>query len=41
MSEQEDKLASLLDEGWAIAGYSDNVLAAGAMTPSILLQKSR
>jgi hypothetical protein len=37
--QQEDKLAKLLADGWAVAGYSTTIMAAGAMTHSILLQK--
>lgn len=41
MSNQvDDKLLTLMESGWDIAGYSSNVLAAGAMTQSILLRKN-
>ena len=37
--ETEDKLATMLDNGWIVAGYTVAMMAAGAMVYSILLQK--
>lgn len=36
----EDRLSEMLADGWEIAGYSIQVLAAGAMTHSLLLRKA-
>lgn len=32
-------VARKLQEGWVVAGYSTTIMAAGAMTHSVLLQK--
>jgi hypothetical protein len=36
---ERDQLTEMLDAGWSIQGYSDTIMAAGAMTHSILLRK--
>jgi len=42
MAEQgSDQLANMLADGWSIEGYSTTIMAAGAMTHSILLRKDR
>jgi hypothetical protein len=35
----DDQLAQMLTDGWTIEGYSTTIMAAGAMTHSILLRK--
>src|SRR5262245_14754897 len=35
----QDILSERLSDGWTVAGYATTMLAAGAMTHSILLQK--
>ena len=35
----DDQLTKMLSEGWAIAGYSVCMMAAGALTHNILMQK--
>jgi hypothetical protein len=38
-AQDEDKLVNLLADGWSIIGYSTTIMAAGAMTHSMLLKK--
>jgi hypothetical protein len=35
----DDELTALLDEGWDIAGYTVNLMAAGAQHINILLRR--
>ncbi len=35
----EDQLTDMLNDGWTIAGYSVNMMALGALTHNVLLQK--
>lgn len=37
-SDSNDELKDMLDQGWEIAGYTANMLAAGAMQYNILLR---
>lgn len=37
MSTDNDKLYDLLEAGWSLSGYSTTIMAAGAMTHSVLL----
>lgn len=39
MTETNDELGQMLDDGWEIAGYTVNMLAAGAQHYNILLRK--
>lgn len=39
MAESEDELGEMLEDGWEIAGYTVNMLAAGAQHYNILLRK--
>lgn len=39
MTEPKDELSELLSDGWEIAGYTVNMLAAGAQHYNILLRK--
>jgi hypothetical protein len=36
---ETDGIQRMLDDGWTVAGYSTVLMAAGAMTHSILLKK--
>lgn len=40
MMPETDELTKLLSDGWVIAGYSVCMLAAGALSHNILLQKN-
>jgi hypothetical protein len=37
--EQTDQLTEMLEDGWTVEGYSNTLMAAGAMTFSVLLRK--
>ncbi len=37
--ENKDQLTEMLENGWAVAGYSSCLMAAGALAHNILLQK--
>ncbi|MEL6584443.1 MAG: hypothetical protein AAFQ36_11475 [Pseudomonadota bacterium] len=37
--EDPDELADMLNDGWDLAGYSVNMLAAGALAHNVLLRK--
>jgi len=37
---KQDHLTELLEDGWSIEGYSNTMIARGAMTYSVLLRKA-
>ena len=37
--ENKDQLTEMLENGWAVAGYSSCIMAAGALAHNVLLQK--
>lgn len=39
MTDERDHLTEMLNDGWSVEGYSNTMMAAGAMTYSILLRK--
>ena len=39
-NENKDKLTEMLEDGWAVSGYSSCMMAAGALAHNVLLQKN-
>lgn len=39
LSEEDDQIGRLIRDGWSVKGYSTAMMAAGAITHSILLQR--